>query len=84
MALTNGTSEESMEILLVTPPLNLSSFLQQEVYFGFSASTSDYTQRNCVKSWEFSGDDVRDNDKSFLWFLLLLQPRLFLLSLVGW
>ncbi|XP_047170436.1 probable L-type lectin-domain containing receptor kinase S.5 [Vigna umbellata] len=39
----SGTSEESMETLLVSSPLNFSSFLQNEVYFGFSASTSNYT-----------------------------------------
>ncbi|XP_047172129.1 probable L-type lectin-domain containing receptor kinase S.5, partial [Vigna umbellata] len=63
----SGTSEESMETLLVSPPLNLSSFLQKEVYIGFSASTSNYTERNCVRSWDFSGDDIRDDDKSLLW-----------------
>ncbi|XP_068494209.1 probable L-type lectin-domain containing receptor kinase S.5 [Phaseolus vulgaris] len=79
---TNGTSEESMETLLVTPPLNLSSFLQQEVYFGFSASTSNYTQQNCVRSWELSGDDIRDNDKSLLWVYVTV-PTVIVFVIIG-
>ncbi|QCE05182.1 probable L-type lectin-domain containing receptor kinase S.5 [Vigna unguiculata] len=78
----SGTSEESMETLLVTPPLNLSSFLQQEVYLGFSASTSNYTQRNCVRSWEFSGDDIRDDDKSLLWVYVAV-PTVVVLIIIG-
>ncbi|QCE05183.1 interleukin-1 receptor-associated kinase 4 [Vigna unguiculata] len=78
----NGTSGESMETLLVTPPLNLSSFLQQEVYLGFSGSTSNYTQLNCVKSWEFSGDDIRDDDKSLLWVYVAV-PIVIVLIIVG-
>jgi len=79
---TNGTSEESMETLLVTPPLNLSSFLQQEVYFGFSASTSNYTQQNCVRSWELSGDDIGDNDKSLLWVYVTV-PTVIVFVIIG-
>ncbi|KAK7355098.1 hypothetical protein VNO80_14343 [Phaseolus coccineus] len=77
-----GTSEESMETLLVTPPLNLSSFLQQEVYLGFSASTSTYTQLNCVRSWEFSGDDIRDNVRSLLWIYVTV-PTVIVLIIIG-
>ncbi|KAL9319273.1 hypothetical protein ACSQ67_015790 [Phaseolus vulgaris] len=79
---TNGTSEESMKTLLVTPPLNLSSFLQQEIYFGFSASTSNYTQQNCVRSWELSGDDIGDNDKSLLWVYVTV-PTVIVFVIIG-
>ncbi|KAG2403473.1 L-type lectin-domain containing receptor [Vigna angularis] len=79
----SGTSEESMEILLVSPPLNLSSFLQKEVYIGFSASTSNYTERNCVRSWEFSGDDIRDDDKSLLWVVYVAVPIVIVLIIIG-
>ncbi|KOM34090.1 hypothetical protein LR48_Vigan02g024000 [Vigna angularis] len=78
----SGTSEESMETLLVSPPLNLSSFLQKEVYIGFSASTSNYTQRNSVRSWEFSGDDIRDDDKSLLWVYVAV-PVVIVLIIIG-
>jgi len=78
----DGSSEESMETLLVTPPLNVSSFLQQEVYVGFSASTSNYTQLNCVRSWEFSGDDIRDNEKSLLWVYVTV-PTVIVSIIIG-
>ncbi|XP_047172128.1 probable L-type lectin-domain containing receptor kinase S.5 [Vigna umbellata] len=79
----SGTSEESMETLLVSPPLNLSSFLQKEVYIGFSASTSNYTQRNSVRSWDFSGDDIRDDDKSLLWVVYVGVPIVIVLIIIG-
>ncbi|KAK7345160.1 hypothetical protein VNO77_15675 [Canavalia gladiata] len=66
-SMNNGTSEESMRTLLVSPPLNLSSYLQEEVYLGFSASTSNYTQLNCVRAWEFNGVDIPNDDNNLLW-----------------
>ncbi|XP_027367407.1 probable L-type lectin-domain containing receptor kinase S.5 [Abrus precatorius] len=63
----SATSEESMKTLLVSPPLNLSSYLQEEVYLGFSASTSNYTELNCVRAWEFNGDVIANGDNNLLW-----------------
>ncbi|CAJ1967425.1 unnamed protein product [Sphenostylis stenocarpa] len=79
----NGTSGESMETLLVSPPLNLSSILQQEVYLGFSASTSNYTELNCVRSWEFSGEDIGDNHKSLLWVYVTVPVVIVFLVIGG-
>ncbi|KAM3690354.1 hypothetical protein ACJW31_09G115700 [Castanea mollissima] len=31
-----------------------------EVFVGFSASTSDNTELNCIRSWEFNGSDIGD------------------------
>ncbi|MED6198195.1 hypothetical protein PIB30_063730 [Stylosanthes scabra] len=56
-----------MEMLLVSPSLNLSSYLEEEVYLGFSASTSNYTELNCVRSWEFNGVDIVHDNKNLLW-----------------
>ncbi|KAL6499658.1 hypothetical protein OROGR_027568 [Orobanche gracilis] len=67
-----GTSNGSMETLLVSPPLNLSSYLQEVVYLGFSASTSNYTQLNCVRAWEFNGVDIADGDKNLVWVWITL------------
>ncbi|GLT77935.1 hypothetical protein SLA2020_494890 [Shorea laevis] len=47
-------------------PLNLSAYLPEKVYVGFSGSTSNYTELNCVKSWEFEGEDVAE-DLKLLW-----------------
>ncbi|MED6203867.1 hypothetical protein PIB30_003607 [Stylosanthes scabra] len=63
--MTDETS--SQELLLVSSPLNLSSYLDEEVYVGFSASTSNYTELNCVRSWEFNGEDIGHDNKNLLW-----------------
>ncbi|RDX90388.1 putative L-type lectin-domain containing receptor kinase S.5, partial [Mucuna pruriens] len=57
----------SMVTLLVSPPLNLSSYLHEDVFLGFSASTSNFTELNCVKAWEFSGVDIGDESSSLVW-----------------
>ncbi|GLT27140.1 hypothetical protein SLA2020_021660 [Shorea laevis] len=44
--------------------IDLSSYLPEDVYVGFSASTSDQIELNCVKSWSFQGDDI---GRSLLW-----------------
>ncbi|XP_058748495.1 probable L-type lectin-domain containing receptor kinase S.5 [Vicia villosa] len=66
-------SLDSMETLLVSPPLNLSSYLKQEVYVGFSASTSNYTQLNCVRAWEFNGLNIVD-DKKYIVLIWIIVP----------
>ncbi|KAL2326912.1 hypothetical protein Fmac_020339 [Flemingia macrophylla] len=79
-SMNNGTS---LMTLLVSPPLNLSSYLQEDVFLGFSASTSNYTELNCVKSWEFSGVDIVDNDKSDLVWVYVTVPTVILFILIG-
>lgn len=74
-----ATSEDSMETLLVSPPLNLSSYLQEEVYLGFSASTSNYTQLNCVRAWEFSGVDIDDGNKNLIWVWIMVPLTLIII-----
>lgn len=39
-------------------PLNLTSHLPQDVHVGFSASTSNFTELNCIRSWNFTSSDV--------------------------
>ncbi|WJX11299.1 hypothetical protein P8452_01926 [Trifolium repens] len=77
----NETSNDSMEPLLVSPSLNLSSYLEQEVYVGFSASTSNYTELNCVKAWEFIGVDISDKI-NYLWILIII-PIVILMIIIG-
>ncbi|WJX17721.1 hypothetical protein P8452_07601 [Trifolium repens] len=77
----NVNSQDSMETLLVSPILNLSYYFTQEVYVGFSASTSSYTELNCVKSWEFDGVDIGDK-KSDLWMLITI-PIVLLMMIIG-
>ncbi|GLT77934.1 hypothetical protein SLA2020_494880 [Shorea laevis] len=47
-------------------PLNLSAYLPEKVYVGFSASTSNYTELNCLRSWEFEGEYIAE-DLKLLW-----------------
>jgi len=72
-------SLDSMETLLVSPPLNLSSYLQQEVYVGFSASTSNHTELNCVTRWEFNGVDIGSKRK-LLWIIWIIIPLVIIIG----
>lgn len=72
-------SVDSMETILVSPPLNLSSYLQQEVYVGFSASTSNYTELNCVTRWEFNGVDIGSKRK-LLWIIWIIIPLVIIIG----
>ncbi|XP_045832851.1 probable L-type lectin-domain containing receptor kinase S.5 [Trifolium pratense] len=73
-----ANSNDSMETLLVSPPLNLSSYFKQEVYVGFSASTSNYTELNCVKAWEFNGVDI--GNKKNLWWIWIIIPLVIIIA----
>ncbi|WJX11297.1 hypothetical protein P8452_01925 [Trifolium repens] len=64
-------SNDSMETLLVSPTLNLSSYFKDEVYVGFSASTSNYTELNCLRAWEFISVDI-GNKKNYLWIWIII------------
>jgi serine/threonine protein kinase len=60
----NGTGEY---MPVISRRLNLSDHLPEMVYVGFSASTSNnYIELNCVKSWEFDGEDI-DEGLELLW-----------------
>ena len=60
---TNGTGEY---MTVMSLPLNLSDHLPEQVFVGFSASTSTYTPQNSINSWEFEGDDIGE-DAELLW-----------------
>lgn len=50
---------------IISYSIDLSTYLPEDVYVGFSASTGVYTQLNCIKSWSFSIIDVGDQNHSF-------------------
>ena len=53
--------------LLLTWPLNLSDYLPQKVYVGFSPSTGpNNTQTNRILSWEFQSSNI-DEKKNLRW-----------------
>ncbi|KAM3339666.1 hypothetical protein P3S68_029535 [Capsicum galapagoense] len=44
---------------IISMPLDLSSFLPEDVFVGFSASAGVYThQLNCIKAWNFTSTDI--------------------------
>ncbi|XVE61267.1 hypothetical protein DITRI_Ditri06bG0026000 [Diplodiscus trichospermus] len=54
--------------VLSVPNLDLREYLPENVHVGFSASTGNFTQLNCVLSWEFHGADVgEDSNSNLLW-----------------
>jgi serine/threonine protein kinase len=74
--MTNGTGEFTPVISL---PLILSDYLPEKVFLGFSASTGNYTELNCVRSWEFEGSDIGE-DLNLLWVWITVPAVLVLIS----
>ncbi|KAE8125340.1 hypothetical protein FH972_020160 [Carpinus fangiana] len=68
----NGTGEY---MPVISRRLNLSDHLPEMVYVGFSASTSNYIELNCVRSWEFDGDDI-DEGLELLWVWITIPAVL--------
>ncbi|KAM4079429.1 hypothetical protein ACB094_09G117000 [Castanea mollissima] len=68
--------------LVFSLPFNLSHYLLEEVFVGFSASTSNGTELNCIKSWEFYGSDIDDGDDDleFLWLWITVSAAVLVLS----
>jgi serine/threonine protein kinase len=73
--MTGGTGEYTPVMSL---PLNLSDYLPEKVFLGFSASTSNYVELNCVKSWTFEGSDIGE-DLELLWVWITVPAVLVLI-----
>ncbi|CAK7342326.1 unnamed protein product [Dovyalis caffra] len=74
---------EDMKNPVLSEPLDLSAYLPEMVYVGFSGSTSDNTQLNCVKSWEFIGAEIKDSKLLWVWILTAVGSVLILLIGIG-
>ncbi|KAJ6406866.1 hypothetical protein OIU84_010392 [Salix udensis] len=61
---------DDMKNPVLSEPLDLSAYLPEMVYIGFSGSTSDHTQLNCVKSWEFTGSEIKKSKLLLVWILV--------------
>nr|TKR84177.1 putative L-type lectin-domain containing receptor kinase S.5 [Populus alba] len=68
---------------VISEHLNLSDYLPENVYVGFSGSTSNNTQLNCVKSWKFSGSEIKDSKLRWVWILVAVGSVLILLISIG-
>ena len=58
---------------VISRSIDLSEYLSEKIYVGFSASTGNQTQLNCVKSWKFSGLDLYKEDPNLLWVWIILS-----------
>ncbi|CAN8237118.1 unnamed protein product [Cochlearia groenlandica] len=59
--------------LVFTRAINFSDHLPETVYVGFTASTSNFTQLNCVKSWRFEGLDIHEENPKMLWLWIIIS-----------
>lgn len=58
---------------IISMPIDLSRHLPEDVFVGFSASTGIYNQLNCIKAWNFTSTEIRNNDEvSLLWLWILI------------
>lgn len=64
---SNSTENLTMSVLI-----DLSVYLPETIYVGFSASTGDATELNCIKSWVFEILDVSNKPSNLLWVWILL------------
>ncbi|OMO62981.1 hypothetical protein CCACVL1_22538 [Corchorus capsularis] len=70
--------------LVFSVALNLQELLPENVFVGFSASTGNFTQLNCIRAWDFNGEDVGDENSNLLWVWILVPVvSLALLSGIG-
>ncbi|KAF3442650.1 hypothetical protein FNV43_RR16566 [Rhamnella rubrinervis] len=73
--LSNGTVKNPV----LSMPINLSDLLPQSTFVGFSASTGNNTQLNCIKSWDFYSSDIGENP-NLLWVWITVPVVVVLLS----
>nr|POE74241.1 putative l-type lectin-domain containing receptor kinase s.5 [Quercus suber] len=78
-AKTNKTSEYK---LIFSLPLELSSYLPEKVFVGFSASTGNAIQTNCLKTWEFHSSHIDDEELEMLWVWITVPVVLIVLSMI--
>ncbi|GLJ25886.1 hypothetical protein SUGI_0496120 [Cryptomeria japonica] len=67
---------------LLSDTLNLSTVLRSEVRFGFSASTGENTELNCVKSWSLSIEPVSTDRSALVIILSVVGGILFVAAVV--
>lgn len=68
--------------LIMSAPIDLSLYLPNKVSVGFTASTSNYTQLNCVKSWNFYSN-VGEEDQKLFWVWIVVAAAIVILLSSG-
>ncbi|OWM78971.1 probable L-type lectin-domain containing receptor kinase S.5 [Punica granatum] len=81
--LSNDTGESTKSPIL-TMLIDLSSYLPKNVFVGFSASTSNATELNCVKSWAFEGSDIVEHQNlKWLWIVISVMVVIVIVGVVA-
>lgn len=75
----SNDSGESTKSPIFSMPLNLSDYLPEEVFVGFSGSTGSGTELNCIRAWTFEASDIGSGQRSLLW-VWILTPVLVLIA----
>ncbi|XP_021769901.1 probable L-type lectin-domain containing receptor kinase S.5 [Chenopodium quinoa] len=60
------------EFPILSMPLDLSRHLPEDVYVGFSASTSSDIQLNCITEWYFSSSDIEKYNATHFYVAILI------------
>ena len=63
---------------VISDSRDLKIYLPQKVYVGFSASTGNNTQLNCVRSWAFSALDLDEDHQKWIWIIVAAIIALFI------
>lgn len=80
--MSNTAVNERNSTPIISVSLDLSAHLPQKVYVGFSASTGEYAELNCVKSWNFTSTGIVDDDDDDLLWVLWMVIAIVLLAFV--
>nr|XP_011470827.1 PREDICTED: probable L-type lectin-domain containing receptor kinase S.5 [Fragaria vesca subsp. vesca] len=76
---TNENGEQ-MKDQVLSLAINLSEYLPDKVYVGFSASTGNNTQLNCIKSWSFTSSHI-DENPNLLWVWIVIPAAVVMVVL---
>uniref|UniRef100_A0A1J3DJW7 non-specific serine/threonine protein kinase n=1 Tax=Noccaea caerulescens TaxID=107243 RepID=A0A1J3DJW7_NOCCA len=69
--------------LVFSRAIDLSAHLPEMVYVGFTASTSEFTELNCVRSWSFEGSEIPGHGK-MLWLWIFIPVVCVVIGVFLW
>ncbi|KAJ8647225.1 hypothetical protein MRB53_000248 [Persea americana] len=74
VSMANVSSSHNYSAPLISMPIDLSQHLEEDVYVGFSASTGNFTELNCLKSWNFTSSGIEKGHKLQLLWIWIVIP----------
>ncbi|KAL0381585.1 UNVERIFIED_CONTAM: putative L-type lectin-domain containing receptor kinase S.5 [Sesamum angustifolium] len=79
----NGSTPPKPSSPILSADLNLRDYVNQQSYFGFSASTGNESQLNCVLRWNLTVHYLPSGKSLDIWQKILLGAGMAALALVG-